>query len=459
MVGRSTLVELGSAYRERVATAAPTSRTDRLRASQVLAGGVSGDAKAWAPLLFGGGGGCHITDIDGNDYVDLIMGFGASILGHGVPISRTAIEAALADGAPLGVSTPMEVALAEEIQRLVPSMEMMRFVATGSEATMMALRTARAFTQRSKIAKFEGHYHGQHDCVLISATGRAVKGSVSSPEPISDCAGLSSALVDEVVVMSWHDLASNLEQIQRHGHDLAAVILEPVPAQLGATPPDDEYLIALRDVTQELGILLIFDEVVTGFRLALGGAADFFGVRPDLHVFGKIAGGGLPLGAYGGRRDIMDAVVTPASRTAEQGIYQSGTFSGLPAAMAAGLATLTEIQNTQALAIASARGNQIRLGWKEICDERGLKAQVTGVESMFSIFFTQHTVRTSRDVLTANRAASQTFSMGLLAEGVYLPPQHQGLTSAAHTPDSIAAVLEASERVLAEMTDAMNHTP
>ena len=442
---------LTASYLEQLAQRTQASHALREDAERVLAGGVSSHFKAWQPFYVRKARGAHLTDVDGNDYVDLVMGFGPNPLGHSPDAVTAAVRATLGDGTSLAIATPLEVELAQTIARLVPSMELMRFVVTGTEATMMALRTARAFTHRTRIARFEGHYHGQHDAALVSVAHAA--GPAAWPEPVADGAGIPPAVLDDVIVLPWNDI-DQVAPVIRAAEDLAAVILEPIPfSNIGGEEPDPEFLRALRELTWERDVLLVFDEVITGFRLDLGGAAARYGFAPDLHCFGKAAGGGFPVGVFGGRRDVMEAVVRPrpGDPHSAETIFQSGTFSGAPPAMAAGIAMLHELEQTDALAVANARAEAIREGWRAIIDEVGLPAQVTGMSSWLGISFTDRPIRTLRDALTADRARARSFSLGLLAGGVYLAPSHPGFTSAAHSESDVQHVLEVSERVLREI--------
>jgi glutamate-1-semialdehyde 2,1-aminomutase len=451
----TTIEALTTHYLEQLAERTPSSYALRREAEQVLAGGVSSHFKAWQPFYVREAKGAHLTDVDGNDYVDLIMGFGPNSLGHSPDVVVEAVRDVVARGTSLAVATPLEVDLAQTIARLVPSMEVMRFVVSGTEATMMALRTARAFTGRSRIARFEGHYHGQHDAALVS--GAHVGGPEDRPESVPDGAGITRGVLDEVVVLPWNDIDTVAVVVRDAADDLAAIILEPVPfSNLGGEEPDPEFLRALRELTWERGVVLIFDEVITGFRLGLGGAAAHFGFAPDLHCFGKAAGGGFPIGVFGGRRDVMEAVVTPVPGDphAAATIFQSGTFSGAPPTMAAGLAMLRELEHTDAIAVADARADAVRAGWRQIVDELGLAAQVTGMSSWLGLAFTDRPIRTRRDAITADRALARAFSLGLLLGGVYLAPSHPGFTSAAHTEADVGRVLDVSERVLREIKSA-----
>ena len=446
---------LTAGYLEQLAERTPGSHELRREAEKVLAGGVSSHFKAWQPFYVREAKGAHLTDVDGNDYVDLIMGFGPNSLGHSPVVVVDAVREAVGHGTTLAIATPLEVELAQTIARLVPSMEVMRFVVTGTEATMMALRTARAFTGRSKIARFEGHYHGQHDAALVSVAH--VAGPEERPEGVADGAGITKGVLEDVVVLPWNEIDTVAPIVREAADDLAAIILEPVPfSNIGGEEPDHEFLRALRELTRERGVLLVFDEVITGFRLGLGGAAAHFGFAPDLHCFGKAVGGGFPVGVFGGRRDVMEAVVRPrpGDPHAAETIFQSGTFSGAPPAMAAGLAMLHELERTDALAVADARAEAIRAGWREIVAELGLQAQVTGISSWLGIAFTDRPIRTRRDALTADTARARAFSLGLLLGGVYLAPSHPGFTSSAHTEEDVTRVLEVSEQVLAEIAAA-----
>jgi glutamate-1-semialdehyde 2,1-aminomutase len=448
----TTLDALTASYLEQLAERTPSSHALRAEAEPVLAGGVSGHFKAWQPFYVSQAKGSHLTDVDGNDYVDLIMGFGPNFLGHSADVVIDAVQETIRHGTSLAIATPLEVELAQTISRLVPSMEQMRFVASGTEATMMALRTARAFTGRSRIARFEGHYHGQHEYALVSVAH--VAGDERRPEAIAEGAGITRGVLDEVIVLPWNEIDQVAPLVREVGDDLAAVILEPVPfSNLGGEEPDHEFLRALRELTWERGALLVFDEVITGFRLGVGGAAEHFGVVPDLHCFGKTVGGGFPVGVFGGRRDVMEAVVRPrpGDPHAAETIFQSGTFSGAPPSMAAGIAMLREIERTDAIAVADARAEAIRSGWREIVQEFGLVAQITGISSWLGISFTDRPIRTRRDALTADPARARAFSLGLLLGGVYLTPSHPGFTSAAHTEEDVQRVLEVSEQVLRQI--------
>jgi glutamate-1-semialdehyde 2,1-aminomutase len=440
-------------YEAELARRAPRCLTLRKHASALLAGGVSGDGKMWSPLYVSEANGSTFTDVDGNTYIDLCMGFGPNLLGHSPKAVVGAVTETLSRGTALAIATQLEVELARAIQVQMPSIELMRFVTSGSEATMMALRAARAFTQKQKIAKFEGHYHGQHDFVLISGIGGTVAGEAARPQAVIDCAGIPDVVADNVVVLPWGDIEACEQLLHEHSWELAAVICEPVPYQLlGGEPPEPEFLRALREVTRENGVLLIFDEVVTGFRLAKGGASEYFGVTPDLHTLGKVAGGGFPIGVYGGRRDILESVLGP-TKIGDARMFQSGTFSGAPAAMAAGLAMINGLADGEARSAADARAEELRTGWRAIAERRGIPLQVTGMASWFGLHFTDRPVRTRRDALHSDERLERAFALGLLVRDVYMPQGHPGFTSAAHTRADVQHVLRASDEVLAEITE------
>ncbi len=450
----TTIEELTATYLERLEEKTPASHELYRQASRVLSGGASSHFKAWQAFYVRDAKGSRLVDVDGNEYVDLIMGFGPNLLGHSPDVVIDAVRDAIGRGTSLAIATPLEVELAQTIARLVPSMEQMRFVASGTEATMTAFRAARAYTGRTKVARFEGHWHGQHDWALVSTA--QVGSDERAPASVPDGAGIPSSVLEETVVLPWNDADAVAPHVRSAAGELAAVICEPVPfSNIGGVEPDHEFLRALRELTRDRGILLIFDEVITGFRLGLGGAAEHFGFAPDLHVFGKTVGGGFPIGVYGGRRDVMEAVVTPRGGPhGAETIFQSGTFSGAPPAMVAGVAMLRELERTDAIAVADSRAEAIREGWRSLARDLELAVQVTGISSWFGLFFTDREIRTRRDAMTADPARQRAFSLGLLLNGVYLMPSHPGFTSAAHTEADVQHVLEASERVLSDIKAA-----
>ncbi len=434
----------------------PRSRQIYEDARNYLPGGVSGNAKFLKPypLYLKRAAGSHVIDVDGNDYVDLLDAVGAAILGHGHEAIRRAVKQQIDEAILPLMATELEVELAKRVSRLMDYMEMIRFVNSGSEATLMALRAARAFTGRERIAKFEGNYHGQHDWSLI---GGAAAGLGPASEPLSapDCAGIPHSIVDNVLMLPYNDLSA-IDLVREHAGELAAVIIEPVAAFFtGAVPAEPEFLRALRKVTAENGIMLIFDEVVTGFRLGLGGAAAHFGVRPDLGCIGKIVGGGFPVGAFGGRRDLMEKVITPTKQPSDlkEKSFASGTFSGNPISMAAGIAALTELERNPVYEYVGAMGHAVREGIAKSAARRGFPVQVTGIGSLFHVHFADAPVTGKRSAMRADHARQYEFSLGLISKGVLLTPNHPGFLSAAHTADDVRDVIRVADEVLAEMAE------
>jgi glutamate-1-semialdehyde 2,1-aminomutase len=436
-----------------------TARTPRSRqiyeeARQILPAGVSGNAKFFKPypLYIKQASGSKLTDVDGNVYIDFLDGAGAAILGHGCAAITSAVTAQMAQAISPIFATELEVQLAKKVVSHIRYMEMVRFVNSGSEATMLAMRAARAFTGRERIAKFEGGYHGQHDFGL-TASFAAGSGPDDRPTPSAPCAGTQRSSLDDLVLLPFNDPAA-LDIIREHAGELAAVVIEPIAAfGIGAILADPEFLAALRKLTTEKGILLIYDEIVTGFRLGLGGASAYFGINPDLGAIGKIVGGGFPIGGYGGRRDIMEKVVTPTKQPSDvkEKIFSSGTFSGNPISMAAGIAAISELEKRDIYEYVAGLGNKLREGLRDAAHRAGFKFQATGVASIFHVHFTDQPIRDKRSAMRADAAKQYEFSMGLISKGVLLPPAHPGFISAAHTDADIDQVLRTAREVLQEM--------
>ena len=379
----STLASLVAGLEADVRQRTPGSVALSQRGAAVMPGGASGDGKTWWPLFFAGAHGSKVSDIDGNEYIDLVLGIGPNLLGH----TDEAIVAGVHEtfstlGGAVAAGTVLEVELAERIARTIPVMEQMRFVSTGSEATMMAIRAARAYTGKPRIAKFEGHYHGQHDEMLISAFG-GVAGELRAPVAVPDCVGLNDSAERNAIVLPWNDIEAVEQILSARVDEVAALICEPVPCvPQGGEPPEEGFLQAIRELTERLGILLIFDEVVTGLRMREGSAAAHFGVAPDLITLGKVAGGGLPIGVFGGRAEIMCTVVGPEADPAHK-MFQSGTFSGSPVVMAAGIALIDRLADGTAHARADATAERLREGLKEAAAAADLAVQITGISSWF----------------------------------------------------------------------------
>lgn len=423
------------------------------RASQHLPGGVAGNGKYLAPypVYVKQAQGGEFVDLDGNRYIDLLMGGGVHILGHSPEVVMSAVEAQLRLGTHYYMAAEAEVMLAEKVNQLMPHIEMMRFVNTGSEATQMALRAARAYSKRDHIAKFEGNFHGQHEAVLISTLG--AEGPETKPISRVDSAGVPDNTRDTVHVLPYNNTERTVELITQHADHLGAVILEPVSAfGLGVVEAQPEFLKALRSVTARYEIPLIFDEVVTNFRLGLGGATEYFGVTPDLVCLGKIIGGGFAIGGYGGKREIMDKVVTPKTglwNLSEQ-IFQSGCFSGNPISMIAGLAVLNELEKGEIHPHINSIADKLQKGITEIGQRIGFPILVNRAASFFQVHFGVDKISNKRDNLRVDKKTADLFHYGLRANGI-MASTHPLFISAAHTEQHVETILEITDQVLKAM--------
>jgi glutamate-1-semialdehyde 2,1-aminomutase len=410
------------------------------RAVRLMPGGVNSPVRAFrgvggTPRFIQSARGAQMTDADGRTYIDYVGSWGPMILGHADPEVVEALREALARGTSYGAPTELEIEMAEEIIDAVPSVEMVRMVNSGTEATMSALRLARGVTGRNKIVKFEGCYHGHGDSLLVKAgSGVATLGLPDSP-------GVPASVAQTTITAPFNDEAALEEVFDKHS-DIAACIVEPVVGNMGCVPPRAGYLQHLRDVTRRNGALLIFDEVMTGFRLARGGAQELYGVRPDITTLGKIIGGGLPVGAYGGTRAIMEHVA-PAGA-----VYQAGTLSGNPLAMTAGLVTLRRLRDPQVYERLEAATARLCEGMSEAAREAGVETLTNRVGSMFTTFFTNEPVTDWTSAAKADRTRYGRFFHAMLAEGVYLAPSQfeAAFVGAAHTDELIARTLEAARR-------------
>jgi glutamate-1-semialdehyde 2,1-aminomutase len=442
-------------FEDQYVSSTPKSKSLYERASKVLPGGVAGNGKFLPPypIYIIGGHGAELVDVDGNKYVDLLMGGGVHILGHSPAIVLHAIHEQLEIGVHYYLPAEAEVKLAEKVCQLMPVVEMVRFVNTGSEATQMALRTARAFSKKDKIVKFEGNFHGQHEFVLVSTLGTS--GPAEAPSPHVDSAGVPQEVTSQTFILPFNNANYAFEQISLHAGEIGAVILEPVSAfGLGVVPADLEFLKAVREVTAKYEIPLIFDEVVTNFRLGLGGASQYFGVKPDLVSLGKILGGGFAIGGYGGKREIMEKIVTPRVGLwdlSEQ-IFQSGCFSGNPVSMTAGLVVLEELEKGQVLPHANRMTDLLASGLREIGERKGLQILVNSVASILQVHFGVNTIRNKRDAQKVNRSACFDFHFGLRANGV-MASYHPLFLSAAHTEQHIQRVLETADTIMEQMKE------
>ncbi len=407
------------------------------RAKMLMPGGVSSPVRAIKPHPFYtvGAAGSRLATADGRELIDCCLGFGPLILGHAHPAVREAIEKQLAAGWLYGTPTPLELDLAELIVSDHPSLEMIRFVSSGSEATMAAIRLARGFTGKSDIVKVEGGFHGAHDAVLVKA------GSGATTLGVPNSAGVLQGLVAHTRQVPFNDPEA-LEDLLAKNDDIAAFILEPVMGNIGTILPDDGYLEAVREITAAHDVLLIFDEVITGYRVGIGGAQVAYGVNPDLSTFGKIIGGGLPIGAFGGRRDIME-LVAPSGP-----VYQAGTFSGNPASLAAGVAAIRFLHMHRDLYGAMEEGAR---AIEEAATERGSGAFVR-LGSMFKYYFRDSPPRNYQEVQECDTAAFGKFWTGMLREGIFLPPSQfeTNFLSAAHTGQDIEEITAAYRKCLSE---------
>ena len=408
-------------------------------AQHYLPGGVNSPVRSFKavggdPVVVAEASGTRLTDVDGNSYIDYCGSWGPLILGHADPAVVAAVSAAAARGTTYGAATEAEVALARLVCESVPSIEMVRFVSSGTEATMSALRLARAYTGRSKIVKFEGGYHGHADGLLVQA------GSGVATLALPDSAGVPAAYAAETLLCPYNDMAAIAALFEQRGAEIAAVIVEPVAANMGVVPPAAGFLERLRELSSAAGALLIFDEVITGFRVGLGGYQALAGVTPDLTCLGKVIGGGLPVGAYGGRREVM-ALVAPLGP-----VYQAGTLSGNPLAMAAGLATLAAIARPGFFEALEVKAARLAAGLSEAAAQQGLSLQLNRVGSLMTAFFTDAPVTDYASARRADGGRYARFLHALLDAGVYFPPSQFEATfvSAAHTEAEIDATLAAA---------------
>ena len=414
------------------------------RAQRVIPGGVNSPVRAFkavggTPLFIARAQGARVWDADGRSYLDYLGSWGPMILGHAHPAVVEAVARAARDGTSYGAPCAAEVELAERVTRLVPSMAKVRFVSSGTEATMSALRLARGFTGRRKILKLEGCYHGHADALLVAAgSGVATLGIPGSP-------GVPEGTVADTVVAPYNDVAAAERAFAEHGTDLAAVIVEPVAGNMGCVPPRDGYLQALRDLTRGHGALLVFDEVITGFRVAPGGAQSVYEVQPDLTCLGKIIGGGLPVGAYGGRAQIMDHVAPDGP------VYQAGTLSGNPLAMAAGAATLDVLQGTAIYPRLESLTRRLCGGLERAAAAAGVPVAVNRAASMFTVFFCRGPVTDYATARTADTAAFARFFHAMLDRGFYLPPAQleAAFVSLAHAEADIDTTIATAREVFA----------
>jgi len=416
------------------------------KAEQYIPGGVNspvraGKAVGITPLFIDRADGCFLWDVDGNQYVDYVCSWGPLILGHAHETVIEAIKRQAVCGTSYGAPTALELEMAEMIADMVPSIEMVRFVNSGTEATMSAIRLARGITGRDNIVKFDGCYHGHADSLLVSAgSGIATLGIPGSP-------GVSKDIAKHTISLPYNDLDAVCKTFSRFGRDIAAIIVEPVPGNMGVVIPDMEFLKGLRKITEEYESLLIFDEVITGFRVGRGGAQELFGIMPDITCLGKIIGGGLPVGAYGGSKEVM-MNVSPAGN-----IYQAGTLSGNPLAMIAGITTLKILNKDGVYRKLERLGSTLFSGLKTAAEKAGIPVTINHIGSMGSMFFTEGPVY---DFNSANKSDTERFRYyykGMLNKGVYLAPSpfESTFVSLAHTQEVIQTTIDAAMSVMSSL--------
>ncbi len=409
-------------------------------AQEILVGGVNSPVRAFKgvggdPLFIKKAKGSHITDCDGNRFVDYVLSWGTAILGHAQKNVTEAICAAAKNGTSFGAPTPMEITLAQLIQSAFPTMERVRFVNSGTEATMSAIRLARGFTARTKIIKFEGCYHGHGDSLLVKA------GSGATTLGIPDSAGIPPDLARDTIVIPFNNLSAVQKAVEKEGNKIACVIVEPVPGNMGTILPLDGFLPGLRELTKPYGIVLIFDEVMSGFRACFGGAQERHGVRPDLTCLGKIIGGGLPVGAYGGKKEIMDQVAPLGP------VYQAGTLSGNPLAMSAGISALTLLQNPKYYTQLETRSSMLEKGLYDAARKTKIPLQINRFASQMTLFFNENKVIDYETALQSDKKRFAQFFHLLLEKGVYFPPSQfeAFFVSTAHTVSDIEKTIMAAQ--------------
>jgi glutamate-1-semialdehyde 2,1-aminomutase len=417
------------------------------QAQKTIPGGVNSPVRAFravggTPIFFERAQGAYAWDVDGKCYIDYVQSWGPMVLGHAHPEVINAVIETAKFGLSFGAPTERETTLAEKLCALIPGMDMVRFVSSGTEATMSAIRLARAFTKRDNIIKFEGCYHGHSDSLLIKAgSGALTMGVPSSP-------GVPAVLADHTITLDYNNSQQVRDYFAMHGDKVACIIVEPVVGNMNCVPPVAGFLEALREVCDQSGTLLIFDEVMTGFRVSHTGAQGYYNIKADITTLGKVIGGGMPVGAFGGRRDVMQ-MISPSGP-----VYQAGTLSGNPVAMAAGLKTLELLEQPDFYTNLCARTTQLVEGLQKLADEAGIPFTTNHVGSMFGFFFTsEKKVTTFKHVMACDIPRFNKFFHGMLKRGIYLAPAsyEAGFMSGAHTDDDIYKTLQAAKEVFAEL--------
>lgn len=413
------------------------------QAQQVIPGGVNSPVRAFKsvrrnPVFIRRAEGSKIYDVDGNEYIDFVNSWGPMLLGHSHPAVKEAVLEAIDNGTSYGAPTEKEIRLAELIVEMVPSVEMVRLVNSGTEATMTAIRLARAFTGRDKIIKIEGCYHGHGDSFLIKAgSGATTLGEPNSP-------GVTKAVSQETLIAPYNDVQAIQALYDTYPNEVAALILEPIPANMGVILPEEGYLQALRDLTSQYDSLLIFDEVISGFRLLPGGAQEYYHIQPDITTLGKIIGGGFPIGAYGGRKEIMD-MMSPTGP-----VYQAGTLSGNPIAVSAGIATLQTIKDENVIEQVNAKASTFYQEVQNIFDNSPVDVFSNNIASMSTIFFQKGPVKNYQDAIQSDPEQFIQFFNGMLDQGIYIAPSQfeAAFVSLAHTAEDLEKTCQAIENSL-----------
>ena len=416
------------------------------KARALIPGGVNspvraGKAVGMDPPFIARAKGCYLWDVDRKRYIDYVCSWGPMILGHSHPSVVKALQERVPKGTSYGAPTELEVEMARKITSMVPSIEMVRMVNSGTEATMSAIRLARGFTCREKIVKFEGCYHGHADSLLVSA------GSGVATFAIPGCPGVPADLASHTISLAFNRFDQVAQTMDQYGSEIAAIIVEPIPGNMGVVLPDLEFLKGLRELTSRYGSLLIFDEVISGFRVGPGGAQGLYGITPDLTCLGKIIGGGLPVGAYGGKKAIMQSMAP------EGNIYQAGTLSGNPLAMAAGLATLKELGKGKIYETLKEKGRMLFTGLEQVARASGVEVVVNWIGSMGTLFFTGEAVTDFDSAKRSDLQMFRGFYAGMLEQGIYLAPSafESWFVSTAHDPGSIQKTIQCAERSFASL--------
>ncbi len=415
-------------------------------ALELMPGGVNSPVRAFKavggePVVLVKGRGCRVWDADGKEYIDFLASWGPLILGHAHPKVVKAVKDEVEKGLSFGLTNPHEVKLAQLVVEMVPSVEKVRFVNSGTEATMSAVRLARGVTGKKLVVKFDGCYHGHYDSLLVSA------GSGVATFAIPGTPGIPEEIANLTLVIPFNDESAVREVFEKHGEEIACVIVEPVAGNMGVVPPKEGFLELLREITRDSGSLLIFDEVITGFRLSKGGAQELFGVEPDITCMGKVLGGGMPVGAYGGKKEIMSQVAP------EGPVYQAGTLSGNPVAMVAGVETLKELRDSEPYGELDRKADKLSKGVSKILKDKGIPHRINRVGSMFTVFFTEREVYDFESAKSSDTELFGRFFQKLLEKGVLIPPAQfeAWFVSTAHEEEHIEDALNRVEDAVKEL--------